>query len=113
MSLQATSKRRIASALGSLVVASALVIGTPVVANAAIHSGMRGCGAQYGYLTGTTSGATQLSPPGSQLYYQWSTGGTRSRVAAYTSGAPKPSGGDWWVYGQYSATGSPYCSPAG
>lgn len=82
-------------------------------ASAATHSGTRGCAGQFGYVTATTGGSTVITPPGSDYDYIYSSGGTRTRVAAYSNGTAKQGGGYWIVYGSSSAQGSPYCSSAG
>lgn len=113
MSAKSKINRSLALATGTLVVTTAVVMGAPSVAFADTDDGTRGCAAQFGWVTGYTTGETTISPPGSQLQYNWETGGVRSRVAVFTSGLSKPGGGYWWVFGDTGAAGSPYCSSAG
>lgn len=100
-------------ALMGVVAVLLMVFGTITPASAAIHSGTKGCPGQFGYLKGTTVGATELAPPGSYWAYLWTTGGTRTRVAVDSAWNSKLNGGYWYVTGTISATGTPSCSAAG
>lgn len=106
-------RQRTVAALSAIVLGAALAVGVPVAASSATHSGTKGCGSQYGWVTATTSIDTEILPPGSAWVYVYSSGGTRSRVAMTASGGPKVGGGYWEVWGSLSATGSPYCSASG
>jgi hypothetical protein len=98
-----------AGAIGALALALAL----PTAASAAVHTGTLGCGAKFGWVTATTTGSTQITPPGSSWTYIYSTGGTRSEVAMTANQMPKTGGGYWQVYASINASGSPYCSAFG
>jgi len=52
-------------ALVGVVAVLLMKFGAITPASAAIHSGTKGCPGQFGYLKGTTVGATELAPPGS------------------------------------------------
>lgn len=97
------------SALGALL----LVFGTVVPSSAAVHSGTKGCPGQFAYLTGTTTGATRLAPPGSYYEYSWKTGGTRTKIAVDSAWNSRLGGGYWYVTGTIAASGNPYCNAAG
>lgn len=98
-----------AGAIEALVLALAI----PTAASAAVHTGTLGCGAKFGWITATTSGYTEITPPGSNWTYAYSSGGTRSRVAMTAGQTAKTGGGYWQVYATVNAAGSPYCSAFG
>ncbi len=94
-----------------------LIVSAPIAA-AASQSGYLGCGSKYGWLQTTTlgsgAGSNQITPPGSQLTYVYSSSGTRNVVAAYSNGVSKTGGGSWSAYGSISVYGStPHCETYG
>lgn len=101
--------RRKSIATMSTIGALLLVFALPTAASAAVHTGVRGCGAQYGWITAVTTGATEITPPGSAWMYLYGSGGTRDRVAMNVNAMPITGGGNWRVYGSTNASGSPYC----
>lgn len=96
--------------VGALVLALAL----PISASALVtSSGVRGCGALFGWLKATTGGVTVISPPGTYYDYNYATGGTRERVAMAPNGFPQLGGGNWYTTGTTSALGVPSCKTKG
>lgn len=91
--------RRLTLGSAAAIASIGLLLAAPMAASAAqTKSGTAGCNAQYGWSTGSTTGLTTISPPGTQANYNYTSGGTRTVVALWaTGGISKPGGGNWWV----------------
>ena len=60
-----TKSRKFAMGVVTAVAASLMVFSQVGAANAAVHTGSKGCAGQYGNVKGTTTGYTELTAPGS------------------------------------------------
>lgn len=107
-------RTRVRVALVAAAAAVALTLATPLAAQAV--TGSHGCAvpSKYGWLATNTTGSTINKPPGSQVAYSFTVGGSYSRVAIYSATLlPKPYGGAWEAKGTTLSSATPSCQTYG
>lgn len=104
-------RRTVATFATSLGLVLGLAVASP--AAAAIQTGTKGCGSQYGWLTSTSYVHSEIVPPGSYTKFVSGTGGTYTLVATNSAGYAMIGGGKWGVEGSQSASGTPFCRTYG